>query len=238
MNIVITLVLTFIIVLGGLFGAQNLKQDINLGAALRTFLPSQGGTGISTAPTYGQILVGNQGGTYNLTATSSLGILSGGSTNSLTYWTSSSELGATTSPTINYLTATDNSATSTFAGNAYINGNLQIDGNFFAPVILQASSNVNINGALTVTGQTTLSTSLTGVLSASSGVVSAGTLGASDISLTKGYFLVGNDAGIAQATSTMFISSTGNVGIGTTSPNTLLTVDNGILTVNTFAGFG
>src|SRR3990167_9981604 len=110
MNIITTFILTFIVVLGGLFGAQNLKQDINLGVALRTFLPSQGGTGISTAPTYGQILVGNQGGTYNLTATSSLGILSlsGGSTNSLTYWTSSSELGATTSTTINYLTATDN----------------------------------------------------------------------------------------------------------------------------------
>jgi len=218
MKTIITFILTFIIVLGGLFGAQNLKQDINLGAALRTFLPSQGGTGISAAPTYGQILVGNQGGTYNLTATSSLGILSGGSINSLTHWTSSSELGATTSPTINYLTATDNSATSTFAGNTYIKGNLQIDGNFFAPVILQASSDVNINGALTVTGQTTLSTSLTGVLSASSGVVSAGTLGASDISLTKGYFIVGDDAGTAQATSTMFISSIGNIGIGTTTP--------------------
>ena len=37
-------------------------------------------------------------------------------------------------------------------------------------------------------------------------------------SLTKGNFLVGNDAGVAQATSSIFVSSTGNVGIGTTSP--------------------
>ena len=39
--------------------------------------------------------------------------------------------------------------------------------------------------------------------------------------LAKGNFLVGNDAGVAQATSSIFISSTGNVGIGTTSPVTL-----------------
>jgi hypothetical protein len=41
--------------------------------------PSGGGTGISTAPTYGNILVGNAGGTYTLTATSSLGITGGSS---------------------------------------------------------------------------------------------------------------------------------------------------------------
>lgn len=39
--------------------------------------PVNGGTGISTIPTYGQVLVGNPGGTYTLTATSSLGILGG-----------------------------------------------------------------------------------------------------------------------------------------------------------------
>lgn len=43
------------------------------------------------------------------------GSLSGGSTNALTYWTSGSTVGATTSPTIGYLTATS-TASSTFAG--------------------------------------------------------------------------------------------------------------------------
>jgi hypothetical protein len=38
------------------------------------FLPAVGGTGTSTPPTYGQVLVGNANGTYTLTATSSLGI--------------------------------------------------------------------------------------------------------------------------------------------------------------------
>lgn len=43
-------------------------------------------------------------------------------------------------------------------------------------------------------------------------------------SLTKGNFIVGDDAGVAQATSTVFISSTGLVGIGTTTPNALISV--------------
>src|SRR3990167_10836158 len=73
-------------------------------------------------------------------------------------------------------TATSTTATSTFNGNAYVKGNLQVDGNFFAPVQLVSSGNATINGTLTVTGATTLATSLTGALSASSGVVSAGTL--------------------------------------------------------------
>ena len=44
--------------------------------------------------------------------------------------------------------------------------------------------------------------------------------------LTKGYFVVGNDAGLSQATSSIFLSSTGNFGIGTTSPRTRLSVTN------------
>ena len=39
-----------------------------------------GGTGTSTAPTFGQLLVGNAGGGYTLTSTSSLGISGGGGT--------------------------------------------------------------------------------------------------------------------------------------------------------------
>ena len=46
--------------------------------------------------------------------------------------------------------------------------------------------------------------------------------------LTKGYFLVGDDAGLSQATSTIFISSTGKIGIGTTTPNNSLTVNGNI----------
>jgi len=44
------------------------------------------------------------------------------------------------------------------------------------------------------------------------------------LALAKGNFIVGNDAGIAQATSSIFISSTGQVGIGTTTPQGKLVV--------------
>lgn len=54
------------------------------GASAATILfPTGGGTGTNTVPTYGQVLVGNSGGTYTPTATSSLGIISGG--NSFAY---------------------------------------------------------------------------------------------------------------------------------------------------------
>lgn len=54
---------------------------INFGIvhAATVLFPSGGGTGTSTNPVYGQVLVGNVGGTYTLTATSSLGITGGGS---------------------------------------------------------------------------------------------------------------------------------------------------------------
>ena len=42
--------------------------------AFQTFYPQQGGTGTGTAPTYGQLLVGNASGLYTPTATSTLNI--------------------------------------------------------------------------------------------------------------------------------------------------------------------
>ncbi|MEI6598346.1 MAG: tail fiber domain-containing protein, partial [bacterium] len=44
-----------------------------------TMAVGSGGTGTSTAPTLGQVLLGNANGTYNLVATSLLGIVGGGS---------------------------------------------------------------------------------------------------------------------------------------------------------------
>src|SRR5262249_344611 len=52
----------------GTNGALTLSQALGIGS---------GGTGTSTSPTYGKILVGNSGGTFDYLATSSLGINSG-----------------------------------------------------------------------------------------------------------------------------------------------------------------
>src|SRR3990167_5912766 len=54
--------------------------------------------------------------------------------------------------TAQYIIATSTSATSTFAGNVGITGNLQVSGNFFAPATIVSSGNATINGDLTVTG--------------------------------------------------------------------------------------
>lgn len=267
-------------------------------AQFSVFIPAQGGTGTSTAPSYGQMLVGNAGGTYTLTATSSLGISSTDigtvSTSStptigqLSYWTSAgypsllgtvatttltassplslsnpvakvggsnSTLTLDTSGTWSGLAGTasalspganingtaftgasnititaasstlladantfSNVGTTTFSGNAYVVGNLQVDGAFFAPVTLVASGNTTINGALTVTGATTLATSLVGAISAASGVISAGTLtvangGTGVPSFTADRLLYSNSAGTAiayAATSTLNIGGNAN----------------------------
>jgi len=46
--------------------------------AQTVLFPNRGGTGASSIPTYGQVLVGNSSGTLTLTATSSLGIVGSG----------------------------------------------------------------------------------------------------------------------------------------------------------------
>lgn len=59
----------------------------------------------------------------------------------------------------------------------------------------------------------------TGLISISNSPKVIGASGAVvTLPVTKGNFVVGNDAGIAQATSTIFITSVGRVGIGTTNP--------------------
>ena len=83
-------------------------------------------------------------------------------------------------------------------------------------------------------GSNALQSVATTTLSLGTGLTYSGTLGAlvggadgtlslsgvapSSLSLTKGNFIVGDDAGVAQATSSVFVSSTGKVGVGTAVP--------------------
>ncbi|MEK9207965.1 MAG: hypothetical protein AAB922_05755 [Patescibacteria group bacterium] len=71
--------------------------------AVSYLFPYQGGTGTSTAPVYGQMLVGTSAGVYQLQATSTLGItstLTGGSQGNVAYWTSSSALSNVATTTV------------------------------------------------------------------------------------------------------------------------------------------
>lgn len=109
-------------------GLVNLASDVTgiLGIA-------NGGTGTSTAPAYGQVLVGNAIGGYDLVATSSLGIVSGGlsfgypfnGNATSTLLTFSGGVLSTASSTIGNGTATGGL---TIAGNATTTGVLAVQG--------------------------------------------------------------------------------------------------------------
>jgi len=100
--------------------------------AYNTIVPiSKGGTGTSTAPTFGKLLMGNAGGTYDLVATSSLGITGGGAYNvisangliSVSTTTALATLTASTSPNFTAVSATNASTTNlTVATNIYLPG--------------------------------------------------------------------------------------------------------------------
>jgi hypothetical protein len=88
----------------------------------------------------------------------------------------------------------------------------------------QTFTNAPVFTSLGTAAGTFLAVNATGLVIATTTPSGGGWDNLLDISLTKGNFIVGNDEGTAQATSTIFISSTGKVGIGTTTPNNLLQV--------------
>jgi len=88
--------------------------------------------------------------------------------------------------------------------------------------VLTNASTTNLsvatNAYLTALGSTFLAVDQNHMLIATTSPQPAGSYISS--ALTKGWTLVGNDSGVAQATSSIFITSAGNVGIGTTNPAT------------------
>jgi hypothetical protein len=164
--------------------------------------------------------------------------LSGGITNALTYWTSDTTVGATSSPVVGYITATS-TATSTFAGNIDIAGDLLVQGGIVGEMTLSSAGNTSIGGTLNVTGNTTLNTSLNGLLQAVNGLVSASSSPSLDamvgvLSIGKGGTNSSSQAnnginfynGTSITSSTTFVAlANGNVGIGITSPNYTLEVN-------------
>jgi hypothetical protein len=87
--------LKHLIIAGSIAFLLLLSTSVAYAASI--LLPVQGGTGNGNKPTYGQMLVGNAGGTYTLMATSSLGITATFSTTSTDYWKTQRNFFATTS---------------------------------------------------------------------------------------------------------------------------------------------
>ena len=125
--------------------------------------------------------------------------------------------------------ATSSSATSTFAGAVGVGTTtptmpFSVGGN----MIIGASAAGGTPGALTISGLGVAAGTFLAVNPSGQVIATTTPTGGTGISttLTAGWTLVGNSANTAQATSTLFIGSIGNVGIGTTSPYSFLSISN------------
>jgi hypothetical protein len=148
----------------------------------------KGGTGTTTAPSYGQVLLGNAAGGYDLVATSSLGITAGGggggSTFGQAFEVSGGYLAPTTTQTILANGGIVSQASSTFSGGVTVDSSTTTNAtstNFFATLgrfttgILDTLSAT----AATITGLTATNATTTNfaVTSVTSSLVKANSLG-------------------------------------------------------------
>jgi hypothetical protein len=258
---IVSFILSTLMIGGGYFYSQ---KPIEIGAS--TIFPYQGGTGISTVPTYGKLLVGNSGGTYTLTATSSLGItatmgslddlsdvvITGTDYGKLLMFNGSnwinqatSTLGITGLGTVTSI-ATDTTltggpitttgtlglnlanantfsvlqtftnASSTLFSASYASSTLGYFGTAYMPNLGTAAGTFL---AVDATGQIIATSTPAG---GGSGTVGTGTIGQFPYYAANGITLT--------ATSSLFLATSGNLGIGTTSPYSLLSISNSVST--------
>ncbi len=192
-----------------------------------------GGTGLSSSPAYGQLLLGNSSGGYTLTATSSLGLSPlWTSSGSSVYFNGNVGVGSTTP--WGQLSASSTSAYPTLAveqkgsgaAATFLGGNIGI-GTTSPGSLLSVAGDLNITGALKAnfsagtSGYVLVSngsgsapswtaTSSLGFSSGSgSGTVNSGTLGQ--------IAFYGASGTAVSGTSTLFLSN-GSVGLGTSTP--------------------
>jgi len=123
--------------------------------AYQVFAPVQGGTGIGTAPSYGQLLVGNSSGTYTLTATTSLGTtgVSNGGTGQTTFNSSKLLYGAGTGPIQSVSTSSASCSSGVSCSSFTVVGGVSPSITNSGVTSIVAGSNVTINqstGAVTI----------------------------------------------------------------------------------------
>ena len=243
------------------------QQTSQLGASV--FFPYQGGTGIGNVPTYGKMLVGNSGGTYTLTATSSLGISGAGgeantgstlgtglnifdsksgvdlrfntiaagtnvtlstTTNANTIVVNSTggaaistspnsvlvsdSLGtsaiASSSPTVNYLTATSTTATSTFAGGIDLTSSTGMGLNFGSNTLFYQNNQRFLTSSTTVAGNLTIGYQSATNIDASGGLYNTG----------LGYQALSNATSTSYNTAVGYQALKGSATISNTGRNT------------------
>lgn len=124
----------FLIVMLGVVGFAGVVYAAPTQTFLRNTLPEANNTYDlgSTSPNlrWKNIYTTNLNVSGTCTGCGGGGSLSGGSPNSLTYWIDGTTVSATSSPTVGYLVATTTTATSTFAGSVQVNGGtLFVDAN-------------------------------------------------------------------------------------------------------------
>jgi hypothetical protein len=202
---------TIAIILGSIF----LLSGTALAATV--LLPIQGGTGTATKPVYGQVLVGNAGGTYTPTATSSLGISGGGGNNY-----ASTTIGDGTQ--IGGLTTSGGSTTTL---NAYIGANLAVGLPTTASTLyVKGTTNVASLQAVNAVGNKFLTFGYAdGSLNnygnfqiQSSTLVLQGGTASQKIQITP------YNSNVYNTSLGLNVDSTGNVGIGTTTLSRLFNV--------------
>jgi LysM repeat protein len=185
-----------------------------------------GGTGLSNSPTFGQLLLGNGNGGYSLVSTSSLGITVGGGGGTSNVSTSSQN---TWSALQFFAAGASTTQLSVFTG-ALFGATATSSFNSAGALTLATPLAVNSGGTGTSTAPAAnrlllsdangnweyIATSSLGISGGGSGTVGSG---------TQGQFAFYNAAGTTlTATSSLFISQSGNIGIGTTSPYSALSV--------------
>lgn len=221
-----------------------------------------GGTGISTAPSYGQLLVGTASGGYALVSTSSLGIASGatpagttgqlqfnsygalGSSAGLTFATSSGTLSATAgsfgSVTVSS-TSTASGLSAQFA--TVVSGVVNTISSTFASITNATVGTLTATSSLTVLGSTSLQNASTTQLSVSgpswfSGI--ANLASAAVATLTSGNATIGTLA----ATSSLSVAGTSALATTTIAGTNTFTTGSGLatfggnVTINGLLGIG
>jgi YVTN family beta-propeller protein len=159
-----------------------------------------GGTGTSTTPTYGQLLMGNNASGYDLVGTSSLGLMG------------ATAIGSGNTGYIPYYSATGTNLTATSALFIAENGNVGIGTTDPGSIY-----RLNVDGSAYVSNYLTAADITIG---GNNGIVFNGSTGYAQIAtINTNNLALGTGGGWR-----MYINSSGDVGIGTTSPLALLDV--------------